>query len=251
MICVQHKARADFYLGSLSARISAKKAAPLSCTEVRKGTAHEVSSFVELATFELLFRGQSSDFRNKAGNTSLKPKLLRAKDPQKAASEATLRTRFARLERAEQEFVRCYENANFDEIKRFKRQQILRWAILQHIKFATRLYSIIAKPLLGGLHHQYVQIWFPVGTTHTSRHCRGQASRFRHKRLEKIDADFDMRCGRIWLLSFSSRSISLELCGVEYVEGEPAKNGITFTLACACSPRGDRAFGEKPKESRS
>ena len=123
----------------------ATRAVHLDCTEVRKGTAHQVKPFMELANkvaelqfknrdFVLLYRGQTGDFRNKAGNTSLKPTLLRAEDPAKAPNEGTLRSRFARLARAEEALIQLYDDAKYDGIKPLKRQQILRWSILQHYK---------------------------------------------------------------------------------------------------------------------
>ena len=56
----------------------------LTCSAIRKGPAHRVRSYVDLATkiaelqfrnrdFVLMFRGQNGDFKNRSGYTLLKP----------------------------------------------------------------------------------------------------------------------------------------------------------------------------------
>jgi hypothetical protein len=58
----------------------ARQARPTQCTAVRKGKAHHVASFMQLATkvaelqfrnrdHVLLFRGQTAEYRNRQGNT--------------------------------------------------------------------------------------------------------------------------------------------------------------------------------------
>jgi len=124
-------------------------------TEIRKGRGHRVSSYFELATkiaelqfrnrdHVLLFRGQSGDFRNAQGNTTLKPTLLR---PEGAGnpSEAKLVERFQRLGRAERELVARYAASGFLGVDRLRRHRILRWSILQH-------YEICTTPLLDVTH---------------------------------------------------------------------------------------------------
>lgn len=134
----------------------ASKADVAECCAVRKGKAHRVKTFMELATkiaelqfmnrdFVLLFRGQDDDYRSIGGNTSLKPRLLRAKDPRRVPKEVTLQRRYESLSEAEQILVDLYEQKNFPGGKRLKRQQIVRWAILQH-------YEVCDTPLLDVTH---------------------------------------------------------------------------------------------------
>src|SRR4029077_8459449 len=111
------------------------------CTEVRKGRGHPAKTYLELAKkiaelqfmnrdYVLLFRGQNIDVRNRQGNTSLKPTLFRETGGN--PSRGTLIQRFARLERAESHLVRLYQKKGYPGIDRMKRQQILRWSLLQH-----------------------------------------------------------------------------------------------------------------------
>lgn len=129
------------------------KAKETTCTAARSGDAHPVTSYLELARkiaelqflnrdFVLMFRGQSHDWRNKAGNTSLKPTILRANDPKKVPSEMELSSRYERLQAAESRLLSRYE---LPGSQRLRRQQILRWSILQH-------YEVCRTPLLDVTH---------------------------------------------------------------------------------------------------
>jgi hypothetical protein len=91
-----------------------------------------------------MFRGQSGDYRNAQGNTTLKPTLLRP-DGQGNPAAATLIARFERLERAERELVARYATSGFLGVERLRRHRILRWSILQH-------YEICTTPLLDVTH---------------------------------------------------------------------------------------------------
>lgn len=122
---------------------------------VRHGSGHLVRSFMELATkvaelqfrnrdYVLLFRGQSADYPNSKGNTTLKPTLFR---PRKSGvpSSSTLIQRFEELKQAEGELVKLYKHAGLLGIERLQRHQILRWSILQH-------YEVCCTPLLDVTH---------------------------------------------------------------------------------------------------
>jgi hypothetical protein len=92
--------------------------------------------------YVLMFRGQNGDFKNKAGNSSLRPRLLRARsDPKKVASAATLEERFQKLRRAEALLVHEYKACSYRGLQRLQRQRALRWSVLQH-------YEICDTPLL-------------------------------------------------------------------------------------------------------
>ena len=132
------------------------KSQEATCTSIRKGDAHKVASYMELVTkvaelqfmnrdFVLIFRGQSGDYRNKAGNTSLKPTLMRAKKEGKVPTSKMLQDRFNQLRKAEAELVKRYDKGKFLGRERIKRQQILRWSILQH-------YKVCRTPLLDVTH---------------------------------------------------------------------------------------------------
>ena len=123
---------------------------------IREGRGHRVKNYLELASkiadlqfrnhdHVLLFRGQGGDYRNRRGNSSLKPTLFR---PAKAGNpdRATLVERFGRLSRAEQILVAHYKAAgHVVGFNRLRRHRILRWSILQH-------YEVCATPLLDVTH---------------------------------------------------------------------------------------------------
>ncbi len=129
----------------------------VTCTTVRKAVGHRVSSFLELATkvaelqfrnrnHVLLFRGQDRDYRNKDGNTSLKPTLFRPKPGMSTnPGQETLVSRFSKLKSAENELATLYSAAGLLGRVRLCRYQILRWSILQH-------YDVCRTPLLDLTH---------------------------------------------------------------------------------------------------
>lgn len=133
---------------------AAKKAAN---TEIRKGSGHKVTSYLELATkvaelqfrnrnHVLLFRGQNADYRNVQRNTTLKPSLLRREHGMdKNPGAPHLTHRFETLRRAEQKLIADYSSAGLLGKTRLKRHRILRWSLLQH-------YEVCATPLLDVTH---------------------------------------------------------------------------------------------------
>jgi hypothetical protein len=133
-----------------------EKAAPMTCGAVRNADARHVVSFMDLAKrvaelqfmnrdLVLMFRGQSCDHRNKSGNTSLKPTIFRAKTTNKVPSEKTLAAKYALLRRAESALIDSYRAGGTPGSQRLRRQQILRWSILQH-------YGVCDTPLLDVSH---------------------------------------------------------------------------------------------------
>ena len=132
------------------------KAVPISCTAIRHANARQVNSFRELAKLiselqfmnrdmVLLFRGQPDDYKNRAENTTIKPKILRAIDSRKLPTDTELQNRYEVLAIAEEELVNAYRSSNSAGSTRLRRQQILRWSILQH-------YEICETPLLDVTH---------------------------------------------------------------------------------------------------
>jgi hypothetical protein len=125
-------------------------------TKIRKDGAHRISSYMDLATkiaelqfrnrdFVLMFRGQSGDHRNRSNNTSLKPSIMRASKQGKVPTATTLKKRFSALNKAERLLINLYEKEALLGKERMKRQQILRWSILQH-------YEVCPTPLLDVTH---------------------------------------------------------------------------------------------------
>lgn len=116
--------------------------------KVRGGDGHVVRNYLDLAykvselqfrnrDFVLLFRGQGRDHRNRQSRTSLRPSILRDPASGKASPDLTQR-RYARLATAERLLVEHYD---FIGRERIRRQQLLRWSILQH-------YEVCETPLL-------------------------------------------------------------------------------------------------------
>jgi len=133
-----------------------EKAVPLTCSAVRHSSARAVGSFLDLAKkvaelqfmnrdLVLMFRGQSGDHKNKSGNTTLKPTIFRAKTATKVPTEKTLAARYAQLDAAEVALVGGYRSGSTPGSQRLRRQQILRWSILQH-------YEVCPTPLLDVTH---------------------------------------------------------------------------------------------------
>lgn len=133
------------------------KLAATTCTRIRKSPATRVHSYMDLAKKVaelqfanrdqvLLFRGQSNDFKNSNGATSLKPNMFRAKKTHKVPTASTLTSRYQALSTAEEALIDNFESlAQFGGKTRLIRQSILRWSIIQH-------YEICETPLLDVTH---------------------------------------------------------------------------------------------------
>jgi FRG domain len=133
----------------------ARRALPATCTTVRKRAAYKVRSYMDLATkvadlqfmnrdYVLLFRGQNSDHKNRQRNTSLKPSMFRQAGGGNPNAGVLIR-RFDTLRNAERHLVGLYSRSKLAGHDRLQRQQILRWAILQH-------YEVCPTPLLDVTH---------------------------------------------------------------------------------------------------
>lgn len=126
-----------------------------SCTKIRKSEAFPVSDYMDLASriaelqflnreHVLLFRGQRRDHRNDKGNTSLKPSLFRSVNRRNPGA-GELQARFYSLGEGERMLTEEFQNQRQHGRDRLKRQQVLRWSILQH-------YEICQTPLLDVTH---------------------------------------------------------------------------------------------------
>ncbi|KZC16884.1 hypothetical protein RHOFW510R12_03295 [Rhodanobacter sp. FW510-R12] len=122
-----------------------KKIKQATNSEIRAGDGHPVSSYLELAKkvaelqfynqeHVLFFRGQPTDFKNSARNTTLKPSILRS-DPEKPLIPPVpeeLRSRFEELKRYERRLMETLEFSEALGRQRVARHRLLRWSILQH-----------------------------------------------------------------------------------------------------------------------
>src|SRR6185503_16245885 len=126
-------------------------------THLRRDAGLKVTSYAELVErvaelsfrnpqFILVFRGQSGDWRNRAKNSSIKPRIFRsARGMTESPSTRALRSRYASLARAEAALLGEYAAGGFIGLERLQRYRILRWAILQH-------YEVCDTPLLDVTH---------------------------------------------------------------------------------------------------
>ena len=139
-------------------------------TNVRKNKPHRVSSYLELASkvaelqflnrdSVLLFRGQGKDFPNQRGNSSLKPSLFRPTLDGKLPKVEELARRYSVLSSAEHMLVSEYQLEKLPGLDRIRRQQILRWAILQH-------YEVCPTPLLDVTHSLRIAASFASSSEH-------------------------------------------------------------------------------------
>lgn len=128
----------------------------MSCTDVRKSEGILVDSYLGLAQkiaalqfmnrdLVLMFRGQSQDYRNKNGNTTLKPSIFRLKPPSHFSPMKSIVARYEQLSMAEAQLASVYGENRLAGSTRLKRQRILRWSILQH-------YEVVPTPLLDVTH---------------------------------------------------------------------------------------------------
>lgn len=133
-----------------------EEAISMTCGAVRQGDGRLVGSFYELARkvaelqflnrdLVLMFRGQSADYKNKAGDTSLKPTIFRAKSESKVPTDGALAKRYEKLAEAEAALIENYRLDTSAGSQRLRRQQVLRWSILQH-------YEVCGTPLLDVTH---------------------------------------------------------------------------------------------------
>lgn len=133
---------------------ASKKIQIVSNTQIRKDNGYPITSYLDLATkvaelqfknrdYVMLFRGQSGDYHNIRGNTSLKPGLFRGEQSQlkKMSWAELLAYRFNRLRNYEQKLIYFFTKENVTGAKYLKRHRILRWTLLQH-------YEMCETPLL-------------------------------------------------------------------------------------------------------
>jgi hypothetical protein len=95
----------------------------------------------------LMFRGQSNDFKDQNGLTTLAPSIFRT------GIEYPTVERFDRLVEAERRLVELYSGRSFSHPEKIRKYRILRWAILQH-------YEIVPTPLLDLTHSLRVAVSF-------------------------------------------------------------------------------------------
>ncbi|WP_159101601.1 FRG domain-containing protein [Acetobacter papayae] len=89
----------------------------------------------------LFYRGQNSDFLNKAGSTTIYPGLYRSEN----TSKDELRHRFTLLDQAGKELVKRWAESKLDGLRDIRQKTYVQWSILQH-------YSVLETPLLDITH---------------------------------------------------------------------------------------------------
>lgn len=89
----------------------------------------------------LFFRGQATDYKNKAGASSFYPTIYRG---ERLAREE-LAIRFEIMQSASKRLVRAFQEKGIEGAHEVKRRQYIRWSILQH-------YGVCSTPLLDFTH---------------------------------------------------------------------------------------------------
>lgn len=130
----------------------------MTCTNIRKSSGLYVRNFRDLAArvaelqfrnrdFVLLYRGQKADHKNHAGNTTIRPSILRHTTAALKASNDQVESRFHDLITCEANLIHHINEIISDRETRMRmrRERILRWSILQH-------YEICPTPLLDVTH---------------------------------------------------------------------------------------------------
>ena len=131
---------------------------PMTCTNIRKSSGLYVGNFRELAArvaelqfrnrdFILLYRGQKTDYKNHAGNTTIRPSILRQAAAAEKAPSVEVESRFSDLAKYETDLIHHINEIISDRETRvrLRRERILRWSILQH-------YEVCPTPLLDVTH---------------------------------------------------------------------------------------------------
>lgn len=116
--------------------------------DIRRAEAFHVNSFIELMKYIaqlsylnkdylLFFRGQSSDYKNKAGASTFYPSIYRGE----RLSKQELEIRFELLKSASSRLVEAFIKNNINGANDVKKRQYIQWSILQH-------YEVCPTPLL-------------------------------------------------------------------------------------------------------
>jgi hypothetical protein len=130
----------------------------MTCASIRNSSGLYVRNFRDLAArvaelqfrnrdFVLLYRGQNTDHKNRAGNTTIRPSILRHTAEAEKASSVQIARRFGELAECEATLIGHIGNfiSDRETRTRLRRERILRWSILQH-------YEICPTPLLDVTH---------------------------------------------------------------------------------------------------
>lgn len=89
----------------------------------------------------LFYRGQNTDFLNKAGSTTIYPGIYRSEN----TSKEELRHRFSLLEQAGKELVKRWTDSKLEGLRDIRQKTYVQWSILQH-------YGVLETPLLDLTH---------------------------------------------------------------------------------------------------
>lgn len=89
----------------------------------------------------LFYRGQNTDFLNKAGSTTIYPGIYRNEN----ISKDELRHRFDMLDQASKELIKRWTKSNLEGLRDIRQKRYVQWSILQH-------YGVLETPLLDITH---------------------------------------------------------------------------------------------------
>lgn len=89
----------------------------------------------------LFYRGQNTDYVNKAGSTTVYPGIYRGEN----TSKDELRHRFALLDQAGRELVKRWADSKLEGLSDIRQKIYVQWSILQH-------YGVVETPLLDVTH---------------------------------------------------------------------------------------------------
>lgn len=122
-------------------REAVAKASPFPI-ETFRGLVEHIAKLSYLNPDHLLFyRGQNTDFLNKAGSTTIYPGIYRSEN----TSKEELQHRFALLGQAGKELVKRWADRKLDGLRDIRQKTYVQWSILQH-------YGVLETPLLDITH---------------------------------------------------------------------------------------------------
>lgn len=130
-----HELKAHVVGGSIS------RAIPFRISSFRLMVEHVARLSYLNPDYLLFYRGQNSDFLNKAGSTTIYPGIYRSEN----TSKIELRHRFDVLEEACRELIKRWTKSELEGLRDIKQKRYVQWSILQH-------YGVVETPLLDVTH---------------------------------------------------------------------------------------------------
>ena len=142
----------------ISSNKDIRKSDPLEVTRFRLLVKEIAEISFHNPEWSLYFRGQSEDYKDRIGLSSLYPSIYRSSDGL-LVSERLLERRFSRLLKAEENLLTAFKENKLEGYAKLKQFREIRWAILQH-------YEKCKTPLLDITHSLRVACSFALNNTH-------------------------------------------------------------------------------------